>query len=306
MTMLTEHKKLAERLEYFKNAKVNKTSDKDLIQKLADDYVDATEMGDESLRDKAMAGLMVKFWREIGKMQKKCTAIGHLDYGDFYAQLYRCIQAACEYKAWRNPEKKTNAQACINQLILSRGAAELLYQSNRDKNKANYCAVSLDMDLNSGSDDKEVTLMDTIADPNARAVPSPVDSIIQMYLDQGNVVEAIVVDMIANGESVKITSTPTTYTVSEINEKTGEYEDVEYHGRAYHNEFWRYKVAQLLMDLPEDYAAELKCRFRVNSDLVDAAVNTLKTAKNTKVYKYLDNTLVLLQSQKELLASLLA
>lgn len=305
-TMLKEHTKVANRLDYFKKAKENKISDKDLIQKLADDYCDATESGDDALRDKAMAGLLVKFWRGIGKMQKKCSAVSHLEYGDFYAQLYRCIQAACEYKAWRDPAKKTNAQACINQLICSRGAAEILYQSNLDKNKANYCGVSLDADLNEETDDKKTTLGDTIADPDAKAGISKADALIQMYLDENKIVEAIVVDTIAHGDSVKTTSENYSYITYVKNKDTDKYEAITNTSRVNHVEFWRYRCAQLLMNLPDNYESVFATKFRVEESKLVLAVNAIRTAKNTKVYKYLDNTIAMMQSQKSLLISLLS
>lgn len=310
MNLLNDTKAVAKTVSYFANpAELGEFStaaerDRAIIQRAADDYCDAADANDEAGKNKFMAVLMVKFWREIGKMQRKCKAVTLLEYGDYFSKLFYCIDTAMGYRAWRDETKHTNAQACINSTIASRGAAEILYQSNLQMNKANINTASLDTPINGDSDDKETTLADTIAAGDEPGF-SKVDGVIQMYVDENKLVEAIVIDTIANNDTLKITSESTTYTCLEKNIKTGEMEEVEYKGKMNYSEFWRYRTAQLLMNLPDNYEKLFAARFKVAAEALSAAVNAFRTAKNQKVYKYLDNTIAGMRDQKELLMELL-
>lgn len=311
MNLLNDTKAVAKTVSYFANpAELGEFStaaerDRAIIQRAADDYCDAVDANDDEGKNKFMAVLMVKFWREIGKMQRKCKAVTLLEYGDYFSKLFYCIDTAMSYRAWRDETKHTNAQACINSTIASRGAAEILYQSNLQMNKANINAASLDTPINGDSDDKETTLADTLTAGDGPGI-SKVDGVIQMYVNENKLVEAIVIDTIANNDTLKVTSESTTYTCLEKNIKTGEMEEVEYKGKTNYAEFWRYRTAQLLMNLPDNYEKLFAARFKVAAEALSAAVNAFRTAKNTKVYKYLDNTIASMQAQKWLLIELLS
>ena len=312
MNLLNETRAVAKRVSYFANpAELGEFStaaerDRAIIQRAADDYCAAVDANDDDGKNKFMAVLLVKFWREIGKMQRKCKAVKLLEYGDYFSKLYYCIDTAMSYRAWKDETKHTNAQACINSTIASRGAAEILYQSNLQMNKANINCASLDTPINGDSDDKETSLADTIASTEIVGPFSKADDVIQMYVDKNKLVEAIVIDTIANNDTLKITSETATYTCLEKNIKTGEMEEVEYKGKTNYAEFWRYRTAQLLMNLPDNYEKLFAARFKVAAEALEAAVNAFRTAKNQKVYKYLDNTLADMRDNKELLMSLLA
>lgn len=154
------------------------------------------------------------------------------------------------------------------------------------------------------SDDKEMTLADSIAD-DLPASSGAADGIIRLYTKKNKLIEAMILDTIAHNDTVKTSSEKTTYQYYEKNNSTGEYEEVTGKGRVNYQQFWRTKTAKLLKSLPETYEKKFAAKFNVSYDKVCFAANQIRTSDNQKVYKYLDNTIADLRSKPELVSELM-
>ena len=133
------------------------------------------------------------------------------------------------------------------------------------------------------------TLEDTIADDDAELESKNLDGsssarqIIQSFIDQRKIVEAIVFDVIAFSDSQKITKT----VKKAVDEDGSEYKYV-----SYSSEFWRFKCAQLLSNLPETYYEYFTDKYKVKTEPFLAALNFIKKLNNSKIYKEIDRSLL--------------
>ena len=261
---------------------------------LANGYLEAEASGNEFMQDAYIAALMLRHWKDIRNLYSACrTCDSKNDMNDFTTIIYDRIMYAFKYKKWiDNP--KLNAQQCINQAI-STERLNQFYFSNLDKNRANANTDSLDRVINAGHDDRETTLADTIASDECVGY-TKADFVVQTYLSENKIIEAIVIDTIANGDTVK-SNVETTVAVDEDGNKIKTKEKTL--------EFWRYRTAQLLMNLPEDYQIKFEKKFKVAANHLNEAFNLLRTAKNQKIYKYVDNTLLDLRKHSDLILNIL-
>lgn len=253
-----------------------------------------------------LAALLLRHWKDINNLYQKCrTCDSKNRLEDFSTIIYDRIMYAFKYRRWvDNP--KLNAQQCIN-MAISTEVKNQMYFSNLQKNMVNSTAhvTSLDKTIGTSSDDRETTLADTLADENSNRVFSPIDDVIQTYINQDKIVEAVVIETIAYNDTMKVTTETKTRIVQEEDPKTKKLVDKEVKYKVNYTELWRYKIAQYLMNLPEDYVETFKNRFKVTAEKLVMAVDAIRKAKNTKIYKFIDNTLLDAKNNEEIKAILL-
>ena len=80
-----------------------------------------------------MSALLLRYWYKNDPMYQKVKSCGY-DRNDVFNKIYECIEVACDYHAWQDPAKHTNAQACINQVLAGRGVPAMVYEANLQKN----------------------------------------------------------------------------------------------------------------------------------------------------------------------------
>ncbi len=250
------------------------------ITDLANNYCKALDEQDDYNINLYLSALLLRFWYVIDKMYQKYRNLG-VEREDCFYKLYECINAACQYRAWQNPEKKTNAQACINQVISTRGAA-FVYEANLQKNFR--ATVSLDDEIDS---DSRVTRADLLVDENPiGGYDEPPYQVLEL-MDNGNLIEAIVADNIAYKDVFKHEEK----TVKEVQE-----DGTIYKYKQHTQSFWPFKVVQELNLLDEKYVDYFIKKYCISSEKFMAAFNQLKKANNQKKYKYVDHTLTLLKA----------
>ena len=288
--------------------------------KLANGYIEADETGNELMKEAYIAGLMLRHWKDINRLYTKCkTCDSRNTLADFTTIVYERIMYAFKYKAWLKEGSKLNAQQCIN-MAISTEVKNQMYFSNLQKNLSNATVnnISLDKTIGNSSDDRETTIADTIADPNSCSFTfSKVDDVIQEYINNNKIIEAIVIDTISNNPTTRSTTetmveeklvetfdeTTHKWIVATNEDGSPKTEKVKY--KVSYVEPWRFKAAEFLMNLPETYVEEFQKRFKVSAELLIKAYNAISTARNTKVYKYLDNTLAELRNNKDLIIQML-
>lgn len=258
--------------------------DPKLVTLWADRYCEAMDKGDEQGKDVYISALMLKSWDQIKKMYEKTKTAWMYSYEEYTSILYRCIMVACRYRAWQKPGSKTNAQACINQAIASRGVAEIMYDSNRDTKKANVNALSMDAPIDDS--DGRTTFAETIVDEGGGMGQTEeklaIEGFVQHYINDNKIIEAIVFDTIAFDDCFRDVKSVKTV-------KTEEGRSFRYAVR--NSEFKKTECKRCLSSLPEDYDKYFFSRYSVDKDALEASLKTLRASNDQKLSRFIVKTL---------------
>lgn len=279
-------KNYAEQLEKELGIKYDAKPYKETIRKMLDGFCQAMDDGDEHLKNLYISGLILRHWDKVKKLADSCPGID-LKGEEFVDWVYEAIMLACEYRKWQKDES-VNAQQCINQCIETIRVRKY-YEFNLDKHKANYNTVSLETPVgDEGDNGVQRTLGDTLCDENAEAETNMTEGnvaarhLIQSFINKQKLVEAIILDIIAFGDTQKVTKV-----IKKGIDENGE----SYKYTTYKHEFWKFRAIQLLSNLPEDYAQYFAENYMVNPNALIAALDLLKRANNQKLYRELDKSL---------------
>lgn len=255
------------------------------VDDLANGYCKALDEKDDYMIETYLAALMLRFWYQIGRMYERTKTIGLHEKEDFFSILAERINYACKYRAWQKPESTTNAQACINMAIATE-IKNQFYFANLDKNKASSNVASLYDPLEG---DADRTYADLFEDEDATVAieNNDTDYIIQGYVDENKIVEAIIADTIAYKDVFKHEKKIVKGTDEDGNA-------VKYTER--YSQFWPYKLVQELNALDEEYIKYFTKKYTISYAKFEAAFNAIKKANNQKKYKYLQGTLDTLKS----------
>ena len=284
--LFNNFKNYATQLERELGIKYDAKPYKDTIRTMLDGYCKAMDEGDEHLKNLYISGLLLRHWDKVKKLALTCPNID-LQGEEFVEWVYEAIMYACKYRKWQKDER-VNAQQCINQCIETI-RKQHYYNYNLDKNRANYNNASFDTPIgDEGNNGTQRTLIDTVADENAEREARMADStttarqIIQNFINKNKIVEAIIMDIIAFGDTEKVTKQ-----IKQSVDENGE--EIKY--TTYTHEFWKFKAVQLLSNLSDDYQKYFIDNYLVKTPALDAALNVLKKANNSKLYKELNSAL---------------
>ena len=251
------------------------------IDELATAYCNACDTDNEWEKSVYISALVLRFWYTINKMYMANPTLGYTR-EDFLDVLIDGIYKACEprYRAWMDTTRRVNAQQCINMCVLTK-LRERYYFANLDKHRANQNTMSLEAPLNSDSEESN-TLADLLLADDTPEYGSDSLSIVQDYLNQNKVIEAIILDTIAFKDTFKHNKK----VIKEVMED-GTVEKYTRHS----SEFWPYKLVQFVSQLPEDYDKYFLRKYSIAATKFNVALETIRKANNQKLYRYLDKTL---------------
>ena len=287
--MLKEFRKQAQTNAYILKQEYGIDYETANVNILADGYCKARDEDNDYEKDLFISALILRFWYVIGKLAEKSPNMG-TDNTEFFNWLFEAIEYACKYRKWQDPENKVNAQQCINQCIETI-RLQHYYQANLKKHKCNYNTVSLDAVY--GDDENGTSLLDTIEDEDET---SRTDSFlgardtrnfIQRYINKKKIIEAIILDTIAFGDSQKEIKHTKKQINTYIDEETGEEKTEEEKVTTYTSEFWEFKCVQNLSKLAPEYANYFLENYDVKPEELFAALETIRKANNNKLYTYL-------------------
>lgn len=283
--MLTDTKKDL----LFHAKKLAKPYEQYSIDELANAYCDATDAGDEVLKNIYISALILRFWYTIDKMYQSNTVAPSLEYEDFFWWLYEAIEYACKYRGWRDETKKLNAQQCINKCIETI-KLQKYYDMRLDKRKTmNHCC-SIDASIGEDKDGGFRTLADTIeSDDNLEDCYADDDAVmlVQSYINRNKIIEAILLDNIAFNDVQR-------HFKRTVKTKNLDGEDLRYVEHS--SEFWPYRLIQIVSKLPATYKQEFMKRYHINEDKLTACLEVMDKANNQKLYRYLAKTLAELRA----------
>ena len=273
---------------------VRDSRDPDLVTVYADKYCEAYEKGDEYEKNAYYSCIVLKFWHRIADLcQGKDARYGEqlsflvsskkIDSDDVFAEVLSCINYALKMKAWQDPAKKTNAQACINAVISTRAAGELIAPYNLKRNEGMAYTMSLDEPLD--SDKGAGTVADTIqgdSDEEARSMME-VRDIIQSAIDDDKIIEAIIFESMVKADCTKWEKEE----YKDVDEETGE--ETEHSRRV--GQFWSYQLVRYLNDVTakEDFIDKFSSAYDIKPEALEAAVKALREANNQKKYRMIES-----------------
>ena len=253
---------------------------------LMNGYADARDSGDKVKENQYLSAMVLRKWYTIHqKILPKGKLYGIEDEGDAFAILIEAIQYADKYRAWRNPEKRCNAQTAVNQCIATI-CEQHRYQACLDKHQANYNSSSLDAPVR-GKDasDTEATVADTIATDSMEDEVldgSAAAALIQACIDSKHPVEAVFLDLMAYNDTLKHTKK----IIKGIDAEGNKTKRTEYYSEA-----WDYKTIQLTNTLNYDtYLEYFLKKYKITEEIAKAALDVVFKANNQKKYRYLRKT----------------
>lgn len=225
------------------------------------------------------SGLMLRFWYLQSKLEFKYNITLKEDRVFYHDMMVDTINLATDY--W-DEEKGVKGTQAINKCASTIMLREM-YQRRLDIHKASYKTTSIDTPI--AGDEDGMTLGDTLVDTDADPMSSTVSGahcLIQHYIDNNKIVEAIILDTIATNDTFKHSRK----THKNVDEDGEEYKYTEHS-----TEFWAYKVVQLLGNLPTTYLANFLAKYEVDVHILELGLDAIHNANNQKLYKYLANTL---------------
>ena len=258
------------------------------IDELANAYCDASDAGDETLKNVYISALILRFWYTIDKMYKANNVAPSLEHEDFFWWLYEAIEYACKYRGWRDPDKKLNAQQCINKCIETI-KLQKYYDLRLDKRKvANHCC-SMDAPVGGEGDESGKTIADVLEAEGQTDDYSNEYAIqlVQSYINRNKIIEAILIDNIAFNDVQR-------HFKKTIKTKNADGEDVKYVEHS--SEFWPYRLIQIVSKLPASYKTYFLKRYNISEEKLTAVLEVVDRANNQKLYRYLDKTLAELRA----------
>lgn len=258
------------------------------IDELANAYCDASDAGDETLKNVYISALILRFWYTIDKMYKANNVAPSLEHEDFFWWLYEAIEYACKYRGWRDPDKKLNAQQCINKCIETI-KLQKYYDLRLDKRKvANHCC-SIDAPVGGEGDESGKTIADILEAEGQTDDYSNEYAIqlVQSYINRNKIIEAILIDNIAFNDVQR-------HFKKTIKTKNADGEDVKYVEHS--SEFWPYRLIQIVSKLPASYKTYFLKRYNISEEKLTAVLEVVDRANNQKLYRYLDKTLAELRA----------
>lgn len=253
------------------------------IDELADAYCDAVDTKNETLKNIYISALILRFWSKIDKMYKANTVAPCLEYEDFFEWLYEAIEYACKYRGWKDPSKNLNAQQCINKCIETI-KLQKYYNLRLDKNKTvNYC-TSMDAPICGGDSDETKTLGETLESEEVVDDHSSEDvmMLVQSYLNNNKIIEAIIIDTIAFNDVQK-------HFKKVVKTVNADGEVMRY--TEHSSEFWPYRLVQIISKLPSTYKSSFLKRYNVSEEKLTTVLDAIEKVPNTKLYKYMKSTL---------------
>ena len=262
---------------------------------LANGYCKALDDKDELKRNQYYSALMLRYWYKIFKYKESCksTRLEDIDYIDW---LSDALDIAFQYRDWQNPDKPIFKDPKAVDKIINRccfSVRGLYYQEfNKDKRKINYLTTSVE-------DQKEK--FGNVSESNIGTYDNNVNiinSVIDIYVKENKLLEAIIVDNISYQDSYKeerITfyTYETPLKANKTKEEDEEEELVKTKNYKYNYSFDKRKLVKNLLHLNDTYFSYFKNNYLYDYNLqkLEEIKIFLKSINSSKLYIIVDSVL---------------
>jgi hypothetical protein len=106
--------------------------------------------------------------------------------------------------------------------------------------------------------------------------------LVQSYLNNNKIIEAIIIDTIAFNDVQK--HSKRVIKTTDTNGETVRYTE-------HSSEFWPYRLVQIISKLPSTYKASFMKRYHISEEKLSTVLEAIDKVPNTKLYKYLKATI---------------
>lgn len=286
-------------------------ADENALKAKADGDFDQAEEY-EMLRSAYYSALMLRYWYKIFEWQKNSYTL-NLDPTDFVDWLSDSLYVAFYYRMWRyeyqaivkegkfieykldkNGNKIPNSYYYITDpnapdKVINRCCGSMrgrVFQfHNKDKRKIDTQTYSLDSMIDEEGD-YAINYSGAYTEDN-RPYTHGAYSLVQMLLDRGETLEALIVDSIAYQDTFK--KQKTTIINKEINNETGE--EIKIKDVAVYNMFDPRKLVKHLNTIGEEFIYLFCQNYQITNTIGNTLLANLKSLSNVKLYKIIEKTL---------------
>lgn len=279
-------------------------------QELADGYCEAEEQGNEKLRNKYWAALLLRYWYKIYEWKRTCISLG-LPEESYFDWLHDSLRDAFWYRSWRpirldpkgnwiqNPQYRPDdpyaADRSIHYFLNARRGKE--YQlANKHIRKGNYQTVSIDKTF----DETGYHILDTVGLKEESSYVDGIEELIKLLVKKSKVMEAVVIDLIANKDLLKTSVQKKVETWYDEEEK----KEVKNINRSYSYSVNNRRLVQSLISLDDEYFEKY---FTKKYKLKDYKpyLQEIKSLSNPKLYKVVERTFETIKQSPDLVSCLM-
>lgn len=278
-----------------------------------------------SLRSGYLAALILRYWFKIFKWKVDSVSL-RLEDADYVAWLSKALWVAFYYKQWRyeykakvqfgkfieweldeNGDKIPNkyyyknddnaVDKIINQCCFSIRGREYQY-ANKDKRRCNNQIYSLDASVDENGD---CALEYAGAYTVDKAYGTGCEEVIDLFIKKDKIIEAIIVDGIINWDTFKETRAKDS--IIYCDRETGE--EYEEEITKVSSEFNPRKLVKYLNEIDQNFIKGFCDNHSIGEAKSLLVFDKLKKMSNSKLYKYIEKTLIEIKQTPELLECLM-
>lgn len=300
-------------IRYIKRELANKYCDYDEVSVFSKDPAEREDA--ERYKSAYWAAVLLCYWAKIFDWMMTSGSLG-LRETDFFDWLTEAVHDAFYYRSWRprrrikpndpksgwfdnpqyKPEEADAADKSINFFCGAKRAKE--YQAaNKYKRKSNYQNLSIDQSF----DEDGYCILDRAGLSTDGINGMGIKGLVHQLLNENKLLEAVIVDSIANGDSFKQTRTKIVNKV--VDEEGNEEEEKLY---KYSNDFNARKLVKFLTSLDENYFKNYFDKtYNIKEDNSNQILSKLKSLTNNRLYKEIEKTILIVKNRPELLGFLM-
>lgn len=304
----------------------NKYCDAEEAMWLAQENGDVKEAKhQDSLRSKYLSALMLRYWFKIFKWKVDSVSL-RLEDSDYISWLSKALWVAFYYKLWRYEYKAkvqfgkfieweldkngnkipnkyyyknddTAVDKIINQCCFSIRGREYQY-ANKDKRKCNTQTYSLDASVDENGD---CALDYAGAYTVDKSYLSGSEEIIDMFIKKDKIIEAIIVDGIINYDTFNEKKSKESIIVYDTDAGEKKEETIT----KVTSEFNPKKLVRYLNMIDQTFIQGFCSNHSIEEGKSLIVFDKLKKMSNSKLYKYIEKTLIEIKQTPELLECLM-
>lgn len=244
--------------------------------KLANLYLENEH--DEVKREQYLSALVCRYWHNIGSQYNESKNSVNIE--ECYDWLLNALLRALKNRKWTDPTSKLYNDSCGPDKVINRCIAserDIFYQSsNTYKRRTQFGVQSIDVAQEEYGDASFVSPY-LAAEDNYNNVD--IDNLIQSFVDENDIIEAIIVDGICYGDAFK-----------EARDEQDE-NKVNY-------EFNERKLVKYIKSLTQANIDQFVYKYSIPANQSSQIFNSLKALVGTRLYTYIRKTLYKVSNNK--------
>jgi hypothetical protein len=243
---------------------------------LANGYCDADEVNDNIKKDQYYSALILRYWYKVKEFASNAQ-FARMEISDFVSWVAESLDVGFKYRRWRDPSNPLSKDPdgpdkVFNRCFFSTHKRWLTH-FNRSQRRVNYIVESTDEHFELYGD-RAHSLTQHFTEIE---VEGPSKTIVQMYLNKGKIIEAIVIDTIAHQDSFVLNKKLKSYALD------------------------KKRILSNLNSTSVSYLDYFNYTYDVDSKQLSKVVEKLNKLPNRKLYRYINNTMSKIKKDNDLL-----